>query len=123
MKTTTMIATKTLLLLAAVTAMDPAAAATIGEIGKNWAESFRGLGSAGETFCWMMAIFCIVMCGMKFKAYADNPDRESLAKPLWLFAIAGIFAAVPTVLESATTSTFGKENVVKSKPGGNNFGF
>lgn len=89
-----------------------AAGVSFGAIANNFANSFNSVGSAVQTFCWMMAFVIAAAACFKFAAYARDTDREKITTPFLYLFVAALFFAVPMVLDSSVISVWGSNTTI-----------
>lgn len=108
-----------IMLATAACLLPPAAfaAASIGDIANNMSNSFSSVGSAVQSFCWVMALVTGAASAFKFAAYAREPDREKISTPFMLLFVAAFFFAIPMVLDTGVASVWGDAPVKESAHG------
>lgn len=91
----------------------------LGQIGRNVNQSFMGLSSAAEGFCYVAAIFFLIMGILKFRAHKEDPRSTPLGMPVGLWICAVLFAFAPMVLMTGGATIWGDGAVGVSAPGSN----
>ena len=85
---------------------------SIGTIATNLASSFSSVGTAVQTFCWVMSFVIGAASAFKFAAYAKDQDREKISTPFLLLFVAALFFAIPMVLSTGAASVWGNSTTI-----------
>lgn len=96
------------LMLMAVPFVSMAAApGTFGEAASSFRDQFGSFADLAITASFFIGIIVALAAGLKIKKYSDNPQQESIAKPITYVLVAAILIGLPAFITMSVNSTLG----------------